>query len=44
MTQEPTFSGSYRKGDVEFLLTPVIIELTSIEEKEALIQSGKKHY
>ncbi|UNP89275.1 cysteine protease StiP family protein [Aeromonas encheleia] len=44
MTIKPTFTGSYREGDVEFLLTPVTIALTSIEEKEALIQSGKKHY
>ncbi|MGL5334629.1 MAG: cysteine protease StiP family protein [Enterovibrio sp.] len=40
----PIFSGSYRHTDVEFLLKPVIIEFTSIEEKEALIQSGQKHY
>ena len=44
MTTKPVFTGSYREGDVEFLLTPVTIELTSVEEKEALIQSGKKHY
>ncbi|WP_254803684.1 cysteine protease StiP family protein [Shewanella decolorationis] len=40
----PIFSGSYRHSDVEFLLKPVTIEFTSIEEKEALIQSGKMHY
>jgi hypothetical protein len=44
VTTKPVFTGSYREGDVEFLLTPVTIELTSVEEKEALIQSGKKHY
>lgn len=40
----PIFSGSYRQGDVEFLLKPVTVEFTSVEEKEALIQSGQKHY
>ncbi len=44
MTATNKFTGSYREGDVEFLLTPVTIALTSVEEKEALIQSGKKHY
>ena len=38
------FSGSYASADVEFLLTLVTIEVTPIEEKEALIQSGEKHY
>ncbi|CUB06666.1 cysteine protease StiP family protein [Marinomonas fungiae] len=44
MNISPIFSGSYRLGDVEFLLKPVTVEFTSVEEKEALIQSGQKHY
>ena len=39
-----TFSGSYRPDDVIFLLKPSQITPTGIAEKEALIQSGKKHY
>lgn len=38
------FSGSYLPGDVEFLLTPVEMEMTPVDQKEMLIQSGKKHY
>ena len=38
------FSGSYVAADVQFLLRPISIENTTIEEKERLIQSGKKHY
>lgn len=38
------FSGSYLSTDVHFLLKPIDIENTSIQEKERLIQSGKKHY
>ncbi|MCU6667828.1 cysteine protease StiP family protein [Enterobacteriaceae bacterium H4N4] len=38
------FSGSYLPGDVEFLLKPVEMEMTSVERKEELIQSGEKHY
>lgn len=38
------FPGAYRQGDVHFLLTPVDMEMTPVEQKEALIQSGKKHY
>ncbi|WP_241576384.1 cysteine protease StiP family protein [Rosenbergiella collisarenosi] len=38
------FHGSYLETDIQFLLTPVQIEMTSIDEKEKLIQSGKKHY
>ncbi len=44
MNNVPVFSGTYRQDDVEFLLTPVSIAVTSVEEKEALIQSGLKHY
>jgi len=39
-----TFSGSYFPGHVEFLLKSVEMEMTSVERKEELIQSGKKHY
>jgi hypothetical protein len=38
------FSGSYDAADVEFLLKPVTISATSVAEKEALIQSGRRHY
>lgn len=42
--KESHFSGSYSPSDIEFLLTPVEIEMTPVEEKELLIQSGQKHY
>ena len=38
------FSGSYLPEDVHFLLTPVEMEMTPVEQKEQLIQSGEKHY
>ncbi|MFN8672620.1 MAG: cysteine protease StiP family protein [Candidatus Sericytochromatia bacterium] len=38
------FSGSYLDTDVEFLLEKVEVQELSLEEKEYLIQSGKKHY
>jgi uracil phosphoribosyltransferase len=38
------FSGSYPEPDVTFLLTPLDMEMTDVKTKEALIQSGKKHY
>jgi Phosphoribosyl transferase (PRTase)/PELOTA RNA binding domain len=38
------FSGSYDAGDVTFLLKRVSIEPTDITAKEALIQSGARHY
>jgi len=38
------FTGSYSVDDVEFLLTPVEIEDTPVAVKEALIQSGQRHY
>jgi hypothetical protein len=39
------FSGSYATADVEFLLkTLELAPVEDIEEKERLIQSGKKHY
>ena len=44
MQPHETFTGSYQPGDVEFLLKPVVIEMTPVEKKEELIQSGKKHY
>lgn len=43
LTDTP-FSGSYKPSDVRFLLTPVALEMTPVEEKEKLIQSGQKHY
>ncbi|HEM7134316.1 cysteine protease StiP family protein [Providencia hangzhouensis] len=38
------FSGSYLADDVHFLLQPMAIEMTPVELKEKLIQSGEKHY
>ncbi len=38
------FSGSYTTDDVQFLLKPITLQDTPIQLKEALIQSGKKHY
>ena len=39
------FSGSYRQGDVRSLLRRLPGHaFTSVEEKEALIQSGRRHY
>ncbi len=38
------FTGSYSAADVEFLLTPIEIDDTQVAVKEALIQSGKRHY
>lgn len=38
------FSGSYLPDDVQFLLRPVTIDMTLVELKEQLIQSGQKHY
>lgn len=37
-------SGSYAPQDVHFLLRPLQIESTEVEEKERLIQSGQRHY
>ena len=40
-----TFCGSYRPGDVSFLLKPISMDLTTdLAHKERLIQSGKRHY
>ena len=42
---EKTFSGSYRAGDVSFLLKPLPLQgFVDIAEKEYLIQSGQRHY
>jgi hypothetical protein len=39
------FSGSYRPEDVTFLLRPLAQQdFTGVAEKEALIQSGQRHY
>ncbi|QYF94829.1 cysteine protease StiP family protein [Massilia sp. PAMC28688] len=39
------FSGSYRSGDVSFLLKPLVMQdFVDVEQKEKLIQSGKRHY
>jgi len=36
--------GTYLPGDVQFLLSPMQLEMTPVDEKERLIQSGEKHY
>ncbi|QQS03460.1 MAG: cysteine protease StiP family protein [Fibrobacterota bacterium] len=41
---ENSFCGSYRPEDCVFLLKPISLESVSVEEKERLIQSGKRHY
>jgi len=39
------FSGSYRSEDVRFLLKPLeLADFVDVPEKEALIQSGQRHY
>jgi hypothetical protein len=38
------FTGSYPVDDVRFLLKPMAMQNTPIHIKEALIQSGKRHY
>lgn len=38
------FSGSYAPDDIQFLLSPLAMDMTPIDEKEELIQSGQKHY
>ena len=38
------FSGSYRTGEVQFLLQPMQMHFTPLEERERLIQSGQRHY
>jgi hypothetical protein len=40
-----SFSGSYRSGEVSFLLKPLPLHgFVDIPEKEKLIQSGQRHY
>ncbi|WP_426115730.1 cysteine protease StiP family protein [Massilia sp. PWRC2] len=40
-----SFSGSYREGEVEFLLTPLPLQdFVDVADKEYLIQSGQRHY
>jgi len=39
------FTGSYRTGEVEFLLSPLPLQdFVDVPEKERLIQSGQRHY
>jgi len=38
------FSGSYDRADITFLLKPVAMPATGVAEKEAAIQSGRRHY
>ena len=38
------FSGSYAPEDVTFLLKPVTLAPTTVAAKEAMIQSGRRHY
>jgi hypothetical protein len=44
MTATVPFTGSYTANDVQFLLQPMSLPDTPVHIKEALIQSGKKHY
>ena len=44
MTSFPPFSGSYLPEDIHFLLKPVEMEMTPVDQKERLIQAGTKHY
>ncbi|AYA39397.1 cysteine protease StiP family protein [Xenorhabdus nematophila] len=44
MNSFPPFSGSYASDDVQFLLKPIQIEMTPVDVKERLIQSGARHY
>ncbi len=42
---EEAFTGSYRPGEVQFLLKPIQIEpMPDLHAKERLIQSGARHY
>ena len=36
--------GTYRADSIHFLLNKIELTMTSVEEKEKLIQSGEKHY
>ena len=45
MNARDRFSGSYRPDDVTFLLRPLAQQdFTGVAEKEAMIQSGRRHY
>lgn len=44
MCKTTPFHGSYLPDDVQILLKPIALQLTEVEQKEQLIQSGKKHY
>jgi hypothetical protein len=44
MKNRTPFTGSYTLDDVQFLLKPMWTPDTPVHIKEALIQSGKKHY
>ena len=44
MTAIVPFTGSYTLNDVQFLLQPMSLPDTPVHVKEALIQSGQKHY
>lgn len=44
MTSPESRIGSYRLGEVEFLLRPLHLESTPLEERERQIQSGRRHY
>jgi hypothetical protein len=44
MKNRTPFTGSYTLDDVQFLLNPMTLPDTPVHIKEALIQSGKKHY
>jgi hypothetical protein len=44
MKNRTPFTGSYTLDDVQFLLKPRSMPDTPVHIKEALIQSGKKHY
>ncbi len=43
-TAAEPFSGSYSPDDVTFLLKPVTLAATDVATKEAMIQSGRRHY
>jgi len=44
ITDKYIFPGSYQADDVNFLLKRIDLAETNLEQKEQLIQSGKKHY
>lgn len=41
---DAAFSGSYDPADVTFLLKPIALAATDVATKEAMIQSGRRHY